>query len=319
MCKFNQDKSRRNCKNFVNFKIYFDFSRPKQTCLLFYQSCKKYGQTVARNELFNWLLINFSCLIADTKMSEAQLDSVDKELLLNLLTSESFVVSSEYNLYAFLKKWILHDLMRQDKLRFYDSDGKDSAFLSSMLGLQYQGIFDNIRLPCLLAYSKTVTKVLKDNLFSHDVLHQTMFEIHSRILKAPDPSVQDRKTHFRFAKRILMKKDFDFTNEFFFAGVSLLFKFNSRRLAVERLPPSHGQALSVLYHGLITTQMSFTLYGSSGRDQTRFTSEATPTTIFDLAIGKERTIHNWRKTVTFPCILAANVQISLGNTTVEID
>jgi hypothetical protein len=258
------------------------------------------------------------CVIADAEITETQLDLIDKELLQNLLTSELFVVSTEYKLYVFLKKWMLRDLARQNQLRFYDTSSKDSAFLTTMLGEKYQEIFDHLRLPCLVAYSRIVPELFQDNIISPDVLNKTLFDLHTRILKASDSSTEDGKINFRFAKRILDKKDFNFDNDFFYAGVVLSFKFNSGRLAVERRGSNGPNSLNVMYHGLCTTRMIFTLHGSSGRDQSRFTSETTAVSMMDLTIGKERTIHNWRKAVSFPCILSASLQIFLGSQIIEI-
>jgi hypothetical protein len=285
---------------------------------MFYYACRLYTQTLTRNELFHWLLINFMCVIADAEISPSQLDLIDKELLQNLLSSELFVISTEHKLYVFLKKWMLRDLERQNQLRFYDSSSKDSAFLTTMLGEQYHELFDYIRLPCLLAYSKKVPRLFQDNIISPDVLNKTLADLYTRILKASELSTQDNKNHFRFAKRITVNEDFNFTNDFFFAGVVLTFKFNSRRLAVERCAPNGLNALNIMYHGPCTTRMSFTLHGSSGRDQSRFTSENTTLSTMDLAFGKERTIHNWRKPVTFPCILSASLQILLGTQVIEV-
>lgn len=51
---------------------------------------------------------------------------------------------------------MLHDLLGQNQLRFYDSDSRDRSFLSSMLCQQHEVIFKQVRFPCLLVYSKLI-------------------------------------------------------------------------------------------------------------------------------------------------------------------
>lgn len=267
-----------------------------------------------RNELFHWLLVNLMCLASEKKILDYQLNLIETDLLLNLLKDESLVVSSEYGLYAFLKKFMVRDLSNQNQLQLilYQNQSDSEGFLASKTGAKYKPLFDHIRLNNLLSYPKKHNRLYHDRIFSSDELNKLLFKMYSDMMSMNEATSLNM---FRFAKRIVNDGDFEFRNDFFCSGVDLLFKFNSKCLTVVRLP----NVTSLMNYNHTTARIRFTLYASSING--RYKSEQTPTCVMDLQPGRERTIHNWRKVIKMrdvSCILFGEVQIMCGSQVIEI-
>jgi hypothetical protein len=265
---------------------------------------------LTRNELFHWLLINFFCLIAHESTSETLLDQIDAELLLELLKNSNVVVTSELNLYNFLKKWMHRNL---EKSQQHDLPS-DIPLLSTAAGDKYLRIFQYLRLLPLLSFTKSIRSIFDDNIFPLDHLNKTLAMMHIRILKNSELIVDEPKNQFRIAKRFEKNVEQTFQTEFFCCGVVLKFKFTAKQLSVI---PQRADNCKLSYQGRLNAKIRFTLYGSLLRDQCRFTTEAMEPTTIELTYGKEKVIANWRKVVTFPCTLSG--EIVIGEKIVEVE
>ena len=245
-----------------------------------------------------------------------QLDLVDKDLLLNLLKDNSFVVSSEIQLYGFLKKWMIHDLARKNQQLDNIHDG---AFLTTVSGEPYREIFDQLRLSSLLSYPNHVDKIFKDQIIPQEVLNRELNDMYTALIKTNNKVIpQNDHKQFRFARRMLSNQEYEFTTDFFYAGVVLKYKFNSKRIIVERLEAKNISRKShLMNYDQVSVGTSVTLYGADAMND-RFTSEKSRTKLINLIIGKPRLFHIWRKPVMFPCIIFIELLISCGCPLVEV-
>lgn len=252
------------------------------------------------------------CLKGTKQLTEDQLDLIDKDFLLSLVNNDSLVVSNEYDFYDFLKQWTLRDMERNDEQVMETNDES-----SRNINKKYHELFSHIRLKCLLSYPDKVAELFQDRLFSGQCLSKELYELHLRMLNIETSLPLDEEVVFRFARKIPASHDVYITTDFFYAGVVLKYKFNTKRIAIERLGPSSiSNKSSLTNYGPVAVRTKVILYGPS--NNCRCNSETTATCVIDLNIGKERMIHNWGKAVTFPSILFAELQISCGNQTVEI-
>lgn len=246
------------------------------------------------------------CLKGPKKLNEDQLKLIDKDLLSSLVQNVLFVVSNEYDLYDLLKQWTLHNTNANKELKM---DTNDDV---------HQDLFGHIRLSSLLSYPDKVHQIFKDRIISEKLLNQTMYEMNLRVLNIDQCSPQDEEIFFRFARRIPASLDVEITTDFFYAGVVLKYKFNSKRLAIERLSHKNpSNTSSITNHGPVTVRTNVILYGHSNHG--RCNSEKTATCVMDLNIGRERMMHNWGKAVIFPCILFVELQISCGSQIVDVE
>lgn len=252
------------------------------------------------------------CLKGPKKLNEDQLKLIDKDLLSSLVQNVSLVVSNEYDLYDLLKQWTLHNINANEEQKM---DTNKEALEN--IGEAYQDLFGHIRLSSLLSYPDKVPQIFKDHLISEKLLHQTMYDMNLRVLNIDQYFPQDEKSFFRFARRIPASLDVEITTDFFYAGVVLKYKFNTKRLAIERLSQKNpSNTSSITNHGPVTVRTNVILYGHSNNG--RCNSEKTATCVMDLKIGRERMMHNWGKVVIFPCILFVELQILCGSQIVDV-
>lgn len=267
---------------------------------MFYNVCKLYGQTLTRNELFHWLLINFFFIKTGTA------DIIEQNLLLNLLSNESFVITSEFDLYCMLKNWMLQDLASNDQLAAYQTSDKD--FLKTPVGENYQKIFSHLRMTSLLAYTDKIESIFNDKIIPIEVLYETLYGMQRRMLNVTELLNDNQINRFRIARKFIKSDEQTFTTDFFSSGIDLKFRFTSRQLSVT---PERSKTAKLSHQGHFEARMQFTLFGSLVRDRCRFTTEATEPITIDLLFGIEKVIANWRKIVAFPCTLSGQIQISL--------
>lgn len=251
--------------------------------------------------------------LSSSKLSDDELNIIDKDLLLNLLKHESFVVTSEISLYEFLKKWMRRDLARKG----YQGLNTKSFCLTKEMSEPYQDIFMNLRLNSLLSCPDKVHQIFEDRIISSEVLFQVLFKMYTPLISNNKLLAQDDKNKFRFAKRISSSRDVEITTGFFFHGVALKYRFNSNRVSIERLGAMNLRSKCLLMnYDHISVRTLVTLYGPAKNG--RCISEESPLTAIDLYIERERLIHNWRKPVAFPSIIFVELHISCGSDVVDI-
>lgn len=127
---------------------------------------------------------------SDTNRLESQLVKVDYDLMMRLLKNNSFIVSDEYKLYAFLKKWMLVDLEKKNQQHHYENIGSQEYFLNTVAGQQYKPLFDLIRFENLIDYSDEVELIRQDKIFNNKQINSTAFKILQTILDLKDQRFQ---------------------------------------------------------------------------------------------------------------------------------
>lgn len=289
--------------------------------LIFYEATKKYGLKIAMNQLFHWLEIHFMCLITDTKLCDENLTMMNMDLLVYLLTSQIFVVTSEWNLYEFLKKWLWMDLKQNNQ---YDLRvNNHGTFLSTELGEKYKLLFSKLRLSCLLSYPDKCHLLYTDNIFPQDELNTTAYRLYSKLLSIQNnlkrDETEDFTCAFRFAKIFMEDQDTEWANNFFSYAIILKFKFNSRNFLIERVLSTTLTPASLLNHGEVGMRIRYSLYSNVSRGGTIASEQNSTVVNTELPLRVQKTLAVWKKSIIFPCILFVELQLMPGITQIAID
>lgn len=257
------------------------------------------------------------CLFAEDKIIDSQFDLMGKEFVKNLIEHPSLVVSED-KLYDFVKKYMIADLKKQSLLEQYEKQEDAGGFLSTVHGAKYQELFDHLRINNLLAYPAKPQQLYRDKIFSPKILNERLFKFHLNLLEMRVPPTDDL---FRFVKRISSAGEFEFTNDFFVAGISLKFMFSPGRISVLRLPLANPPTVSnLMNYGPVTVNVKFTLYAPPTNGRCK--NEATATCEYELYVGKEKLIHRWQRNLKSPsnsCILFGEVKIYTSSPIIVIN
>lgn len=243
---------------------------------------------------------------AERKVPDSQMRMIEDDCLIRCLKDQKFVVSDEYQLYSFLKRYMLCDLDKQNLKRLYELSSDREVFMKNE-GAKYQELFSCLRIKNLVAFTECTRELYEDCIIPRDAFEKAALGLYSLTV--------DKTDVFRFAVNIT-QNELEFTQDFCYMGVALKFKFTTKSISVKRLCFSQvSESTKQLMH--FTPAQIIIKFTVHAQDK----SEESPELFTVLTPGKEQIVHKWMETLEVcdpGVILAGEVQITKVNMFQEI-
>lgn len=168
-----------------------------ENAVYFYYSFGSYGYPESENELFLWILRNFSYwheVQHETFVSHV-LSHIEEQFLEKLITNEDFIVKNEVTMYSILKRWLVDKMKLRENYDYFSMWNRSEPFLETDEGKEYERIFSLLNLHQLLLDTTSLEQLKRDNIYPTSYIHRACAENYMWLVQlaenAPIPGIVD--------------------------------------------------------------------------------------------------------------------------------
>lgn len=244
-------------------KVMFSLT-DMENVIYFYYSFGSYGYPELEEELFRWILLNFSYW--NEMQHEAfclkVLNRMEATLLEKLITHEDFIVKNEVTLYGVLRKWLVDKMKLRDDYDYFKIWGQPEPFLETEVGAEFERIFSMLNLHHLLMEKNSLEHLKKDRIYPLSYLQRAGAENYMKMVQLasttyiPNTMINNNES---FRLSIMHPHGaHSFTGALVnYFGIHLKFGWNGNMLTVQR---NRRDKEMLFHHGPITIRFRISFY-----------------------------------------------------------
>jgi hypothetical protein len=230
----------------------------------FYYSFGSYGYPDLEQELFLWILRNFSYWneVQHEAFSAQVLSHMEVQFLEKLITHEDFIVKNEITLYNIIKKWLVDKMKLRDDYDYFRMWNRPEPFLETDEGKEFERLFSLLNLHQLLMETASIELLKKDNIYPSAYINRAGAENYMRLVQlAHNPPIQSIADFADESHRLAI---FHGQNAAAFQGatvnhfgVHLKFGMMGQMLTVQR---NRKEKETLFHHGPVTIRFRIAFY-----------------------------------------------------------